>query len=195
MIVSLVLGAILGDGLIVFMSINMSLASIAYGLAILAAHLIEKKVKAYLIGIILFLWILFFPNTVYMTTDLIHFQHYPFVSGTHVYQFDIELWLVFTHLVIGALLAAKLGILSVEKVFGSVMWQKKYQYAVLTGLFTLSSIGIAIGRFFRYNSWEIYQVNSIMRDLLNHFSFIMIFVMLFIGIHWVLYSLFKERGK
>lgn len=94
------------------------------------------------------LWLLFFPNTTYLVTDLIHLHHTNY----------IPIWYDAIMLFAFALTGLMLGLLSlyfvhavVESHFGTTLgWLFVLVTAVLGG------IGVYIGRFLRWNSWDIF---------------------------------------
>ena len=92
-------------------------------------------------------WLLFFPNAPYIFTDLIHLTSHYF---TH---FWVDLVLVLccavTGLVLGFLSLYLMHCIAV-KVFGQVM-----AWLFIAAVVGLSSFGIYLGRFLRFNSWDV----------------------------------------
>jgi uncharacterized membrane protein len=195
-IFSVILGFLLNDGLVLFLGWNMILATIVLILTHVMSILKNKGNYPIIEYIILLAWILFFPNALYIASDLIHFQNYAFFKiYPNLYEFDITAWIVFTHLLVGALYAAKIGIESLHQMIN--LWEEQlssqFKWILVNSLFLLASLGIYIGRFMRFNSWQFYKVFSIIRELLNNVLFMLIFVGLFFTIHWTFYILFKEH--
>ncbi len=93
------------------------------------------------------LWLLFFPNAPYIFTDLIHLWT----------VFRLHFWIDLTLILLCALIGLVLGFVSlylmqsiVAQRFGRVMsW---LFVALATGL---CSVGIYLGRFLRFNSWDV----------------------------------------
>ncbi len=194
--VSFVLGVILGNGLIIFLGWNMTLAYFVYILS-KGYPWFKCRFPKWMLPFYLSFYILFFPNTIYILTDFIHFQeslffqHYP-----NVYHFIISEWLIFAHIVIGALFSAKLGMESIHHMVSHLSITKiKIKYILLTLLFLLSSLGIFIGRFLRFNSWQFMQIFQIISEVLNHFAFAFSFVLIFTLIHYVTYFIFSFNDK
>lgn len=189
-ILSIILGFMLKNELVIFLGWNMVLAIFVLVLAQLAHSIIEKKKsKGYILSLLL-IWILFFPNSFYMLTDFIHFQNYQyFINYPDVYAFNLADWLVFFHIVVGALVALKVGILSVDHL---IIYIKKHQFIYLSILFLASSFGIYLGRFIRLNSWDIFKIHIIIGQVFDRFGFMISFIGLFFLIHWLSYILFKE---
>lgn len=190
-IISIVLGLILGNGLVIFLGWNMVLATFVLVLSEIVHHTIEKNKSKGLIISSIFMWVLFFPNAFYILTDFIHFQNYTyFLSYPDLYAFKFADWLVFFHVVIGALIALKLGILSINHLIKHI---KKNTIIYLSVLFLASSFGIYLGRFIRLNSWDIFKFQLIIQTVFDRFWFMIGFVSLFFIIHWMSYILFKDK--
>jgi uncharacterized membrane protein len=192
---SLLIGFILKDGLIVFLGWNMMLAAFVLVLTHVFSILRKKNAHPIIQSIILITWILFFPNALYITTDLIHLQNYSFFkSYPSIYEFNSSVWIVFTHILMGALFSAKMGIKSLNHMI--ILWEdkvsKKALCIAINMLFLLASLGIYIGRFMRFNSWQFYKVFSIISELIQNVVFALSFIGLFFLIHWVFFILFKD---
>jgi len=196
MLFSIVLGMFLANFLVIFLGWNMFLATCVYFLAEVYIHMKKKDAHLVFQLMILGLFILFFPNTLYIMTDFIHFQNYTFFNDyPNIYAFQIEDWLVFMHIGVGALYAARLGISSIHKlepVFKPIF--KKYFALALSLLFLLSSAGIYIGRFLRFNSWDFLQFFSIISEMFQQVTFFIGFILIFFVLHWVCYFLFPKQG-
>ncbi|WP_438350054.1 DUF1361 domain-containing protein [Paenibacillus sp. FA6] len=103
-------------------------------------------------------WLFFYPNSAYLITDMLHpFVHYKPEPGTR-FTHDIEFWY---HLILffsSAIIGLFLSIYSLFMVQGLV----RRTFGRITGwMFTviillLSSFGIYIGRFVRWNSWDVF---------------------------------------
>ena len=92
------------------------------------------------------LWFLFFPNAPYIVTDLVHLHPRPGVP----YWYDIIGVMAF------ALTGLFLGYLSLYLVQESVRERcgRARSWAFTLGMLALSSFGIYLGRFWRWNSWD-----------------------------------------
>lgn len=196
-VMSFILGISLSNGLILFLSWNMILAIIVYLLSVLVVLIHKKKIHKIWIISSIFAYVIFFPNSFYILTDFIHFEHYDFFSMyPNIYELDIYDWYIFFDIVVGALIALKLGVLSISNIKSICSDKlKKFEYLGLTVLFILSSIGIYIGRFMRLNSWDIFDISYIFNGIFEYFSFFLMFVLLFTMIHMISYILFKEKGE
>lgn len=189
-ICSIVLGFILGNGLIIFLGWNMILATTVIFLTQIILCLIKrKKHKVYLV-IAIILWVIFYPNTFYILTDFIHFQNYSFfLNYPNTYTYSISDWLVFGHIVVGALYAMKLGLVAIDHL---IIHIKKLKIMIISALFFASSFAIYLGRFIRLNSWEILKIRTLLNAVFHDFDFMISFVLMFFIIHVVAYLLFSK---
>lgn len=189
--ISIVLGAILSNGLIMFLGWNMLLATIVMFLAHLLKHLIDCKKHKAIIFICFILWVIFYPNTFYILTDFIHFQAYEFFAEyPSVYTMKILDWIVFTHIVIGALYGLKLGVDALDML---ILYINKNRILLAALLFIASSFGIYLGRFMRLNSWDIFKITTLFTHFMDHFTFIISFVIMMSIIQFLAYFIFKKN--
>lgn len=137
-----------------FLIWNLFLAIIPF--AITSYLLSNSKLNKY--GLLLWfsLWLLFVPNAPYIITDLLHLK----ISSIHFLWLDI---LVVTSFALNGLLLFFLSLLDMKKILGMYINKKCLSYLYIFIIF-LCGFGVYLGRFLRYNSWEIIQ-NPI--DLLN----------------------------
>jgi uncharacterized membrane protein len=126
---------------------NLFLAWVPMFLALIARRLNKKDMH---ISTFLFLglWLLFFPNAPYIITDLVHLDHLP----SHLWWFDsLGIFIAaFTGLVIGIY---SLNIVHV--LFHKYLGALKAWILILASI-ALSSFGIYLGRFSRFNSWDLF---------------------------------------
>ncbi|AWB44119.1 DUF1361 domain-containing protein [Paenibacillus sp. CAA11] len=113
-------------------------------------------------------WLFFYPNAAYLVTDLLHlFARFPYNRAERFWN-EIPFW---NHL-IALLLAALIGLLLGTFTLYSVHQLVRRSYGTVAGwifAFTvlgLSSFGIYMGRFVRWNTWDIVaRPKMILRDL------------------------------
>lgn len=129
-----------------FLNWNLFLAFIPWTLSSLLI-LYPKMQRTGSVLLVLFIWLLFFPNAPYILTDLFHLR---FQSSMPVW-FDLILILSFAWT---GLLFGLLSLADIEK----VLRQKLPEPAVIlisSILLFIGSFGIYVGRYLRWNSWDI----------------------------------------
>jgi uncharacterized membrane protein len=92
-------------------------------------------------------WLLFFPNALYIVTDLVHLRE---VSNMP-WWFDSVL--VFSSSVAG-LIMAFVSLSKAEFYLRSIL-HKKIVIAMVSAIIFLGSFGVYLGRFHRWNSWDV----------------------------------------
>jgi uncharacterized membrane protein len=92
-------------------------------------------------------WLLFFPNAPYIFTDLIHLTT----------PFYVHFWVDLTLILLCAITGLVLGFVSlylmqsvVERMFG-----RPASWLFIAAVAALSGFGIYLGRFMRFNSWDV----------------------------------------
>jgi len=149
--------------------------------------------KSYLIFII---FVLFFPNTFYIITDFIHLSSNHFYTFSNqyspmVYSHDIVAYIMLFHIFIAALFGVFAGVYSLAKIKQLMIMQNfssRISEVIIISIIFLSSIGIYIGRFLRFFSWEILTPARILGDLIEDFSwFMVLFVLIFSLMQYGLY--------
>lgn len=104
-------------------------------------------------------WLLFYPNVPYLFTDLIHIQLYEFNASLTPIP-SVRAWLSLTHIVAAVGIGCIFGFYSLYLL--QRMLQKKRGsiagWALAVSASGLAALGVYIGRFLRYNSWDILQM-------------------------------------
>jgi uncharacterized membrane protein len=130
----------------IFLLWNLFLAWIPFQLSILLTS--KKYISQWASYFLLAAWLLFFPNALYIITDLVHLEE-P--------ENDAPIWfdaiLLFTSSIVGLILAFA-SLFKVE-----VFLQRKLKSAIVNrliiGCLFVGSFGVYLGRFLRWNSWDI----------------------------------------
>jgi len=132
----------------VFLVWNLFLAWIPYFVSILLNFYDKNKYGLAGIILLLFIWLLFFPNAPYILTDLLHLR----VRSPLPLWFDMMLILSF------AWTGLVLGYLSLYEVYLFVRkkFSKKMAWATSIAAIVLGSFGVFMGRFLRMNSWDVF---------------------------------------
>ncbi len=106
------------------------------------------------------IWLLFLPNAPYIITDLIHLK----VSNDHLLWLDVLVVLSFA---LSGLLLFYLSLLDMQRLMTKQFNKMLVQPITLAVLF-LSAFGVYLGRFLRYNSWEILsQPQNLISDIIH----------------------------
>jgi uncharacterized membrane protein len=110
-----------------------------------------------------FLWLLFFPNTTYIITDLIHIPEY---NGRLLWYDSLRIFLF-------ALAGLAVGLYSMmvaHQVFNRLFGRIKAWW-ILSFAGVLSGYGIYLGRFERFNSWDLFtNPFSLVRQVIGDFN-------------------------
>ena len=179
----------------VFLNWNLFLAAISWILTtlfVVKPKLCESKFCLFtLMGV----WLLFFPNAPYILTDLFHLR----LNLAMPVWFDLLLVLSFAWT---GLLFGFLSLWDIEQ-FLSRFIKRKYITVLSIILLFLGSFGIYIGRYLRWNSWDIIsQPFALMYDIgdriINPFSHprtwgMTILMGIFLNILYWSFRLIRER--
>ncbi len=130
-----------------FLVWNLFLGAIPYGISRwlqLKPDLIQKK---YRVAALLMIWILFLPNSFYMLTDLFHLSGY----------YGMKKWYDLTMIISFAWNGLLLGILSITQMENIMKYYlgKRTTFLFVCPVMLLCAFGIYIGRFLRFNSWDV----------------------------------------
>lgn len=130
-----------------FLAWNLFLAWIPFGISFLLNQFGEQIKSKFLIGSIVSVWLLFFPNAPYIFTDLFHFGAKPHIP----IWFDLVMLLSFAWngLILGFLSLRDMQFFLGRKLGTAGGW------IFSLGALILGSFGIYLGRYLRWNSWDI----------------------------------------
>lgn len=130
-----------------FLNWNLFLAFVPWFLTLILSLRPNLRKKPLIVFGMLGIWLLFFPNASYILTDLFHLSHH---SSMPIW-FDLVLILSFawTGLIYGFL-----SLWNLEEMMKRFLPGKVITWISVLLLF-VSSFGIYIGRYLRWNSWDI----------------------------------------
>lgn len=136
---------ITGQLVYIFLAWNLFLAWIPFAISTKLGE--KENTSRWKTFLLLFLWLLFLPNAPYIITDFFHLKQRTPVP----YWYDVLLVFsaAFNGLILGLMSLQKVEIFLISK-FGS----RKTTLVILVSFF-LCAFGIYIGRFLRWNSWDI----------------------------------------
>lgn len=144
------------------------------------------------------IWLAFFPNAPYLVTDIIHLQH----------RADAPFWFDLILFVAIAWTGCFLGLVSLflmqEIVRRAAGWVFSWVFALAA--LVLSGFGIYLGRFLRWNSWDVFfapsEILGSILEGLRHpaahsqtFVFSMMFAAFFTTMYLMLVSLMHLRQE
>jgi uncharacterized membrane protein len=170
---------------------NLFLAWIPFMLAYFA-HLVSwrRSTLYFVIPVIAFLWLIFFPNAPYILTDLQHLGQ-PSAGAPLWYDVVIFIWFSWTGMLLG-IVSPSLMQEIIKREMGRVAgWAFVLIVSVMTG------VGLYLGRFVRLNSWDILQnPGEIASNIPEWFGdpsrrsvgFIMLYTLFFIFVYLTLYA-------
>lgn len=135
-----------GSFMYLFLIWNLVLAFIPW---LLSTFLLSKNksIRGFKLSIMLITWLLFFPNCPYILTDLFHLH-----KATEMpmwYDLILILTYAFTALILGIL-----SLLDIEKI-ALMNLRKPFATLLLIILLFVSSFGVYVGRYLRWNSWDV----------------------------------------
>jgi len=128
---------------------NLALAWIPYVISsLMAAHFERKGARARVLVPAGAVWLLFFPNAPYILTDFVHLTYLGEPATVH---YDILLNAA------AALTGLFIGLTSLGHVHDIVNRAYGVAFGAITvgGVLLLGGFGIYLGRFFRWNSWDV----------------------------------------
>lgn len=147
------------SGRLVFYSLiwDLFLAWLPLLMALIAVALRRTPVLLWVAGAV---WLLFYPNAPYLLTEFVHLGRW----NDAPFWYDLMLLLVF------ALTGLLLGFVSLEIMHQLVYdaWGRVAGWFFVVSTLSLSSVGVYIGRFLRWNSWDLLtRPSEVLSDLLT----------------------------
>jgi len=134
-----------GEGMFAFLVWNLFLAYLPY---ILSGYItkVSKQLSKLSLMIWLVIWLLLIPNSFYIITDLFHLRKQEVIP----LWYDLALIISFAW---NGLIVGVLSVRQIEKVLQS-RWHI-YEWLFVLPLMYLNALGIFIGRYLRFNSWDV----------------------------------------
>lgn len=147
-------------------------------------------------GLLAFLWLIFFPNAPYMFTDLIHLARFDY-SMTPSRLVWINLCYILFIVVVGCVsgeLSLYLMHRAAARRFGAAAG-----WLFCGGICLVSGIAIYIGRFLRFNSWDLLTRPQMLAQQLfaaapaHIFSLVLLFSFVTLAGYWLFWLCFDEK--
>jgi uncharacterized membrane protein len=136
-----------------FLNWNLFLAAIPWLMSTLALLGKNTQRNTAVLCACAVVWLLFFPNAPYLLTDLFHLKKMESASA----WFDLVLLLSFAWT---GLLFRFQSLLDLQKITRNIL-SKRQSALLISGLLFVASFGVYLGRYLRWNSWDI--VNNPLR--------------------------------
>ncbi|GAA3189057.1 DUF1361 domain-containing protein [Lentilactobacillus kefiri] len=137
---------------------------------------VGKPKNGLLFWVIIIIWLLFYPNTPYLLTDLFHLSLLNPYGINGLLRLDDVMWFKFALLLISTLFSTLLGLWGLDTVANAITARihAKHiliKHTVVVGLTILTSIGIFIGRFLRIHTVYLFLTPELfIRPLMNMWS-------------------------
>lgn len=131
-----------------FLFWNLLLAWVPYLLSFAVVYLLQRyRTVTWQVVLLIISWLVFLPNTFYLTTDLIHLHN----SGEVGILYDIVMMISF---VLSGILLGFVSLINLHKLLAR--WQSGHRATgLLLLVMLLVSFAIYLGRYLRWNSWDI----------------------------------------
>ncbi len=156
-----------GSSFLLFLNWNLFLAAIPYLITSLIRQSPGIRSGKIILSFLFVAWFLFFPNAPYILTDLFHLR----ISKAMPIWFDLSMLLLFswTGLMFGFLSFLEMERIIMQK---NVRWNSFLSSMLLV----IISFGIYVGRYLRWNSWDVlsnpeplfYELGGIFTDPKQH---------------------------
>jgi uncharacterized membrane protein len=144
---------------------NLLLAWIPLPLAYAAYHLhVSRARRGVIFAVCAVAWFIFFPNAPYITTDFVHLKQ----------EEQLPMWLDIMGIASFAWVGLCVGSCSLylmhEIVRHRLGWVAGWFFVL--GMFAATSVGTFLGRFLRWNSWDVlHRPLQLLTDLLDRSNF------------------------
>jgi uncharacterized membrane protein len=173
-----------------FFAINLTLAMVPLWLATRLSREVKKPWMWWTIALAV---VAFFPNAFYLFTDFIHlggtfffFRADPYVPVEYVREW-VD-WLRVVHIALGAVIGGLAGICAYARFKQTIRSKAPRLVRFLPAMLLLSAVGIYIGRFLRFNSWDLlFRPWAVLAGVWNDLDgFAFLFILFFFLLQWAL---------
>lgn len=131
-----------------FLAWNLFLAAIPYGISTLLVWKENLQRRKLIFWSLCALWLVFLPNAPYIFTDLFHLR----LRGNVPLWYDLLLLLSFAW---NGLMLAYLSLYDIQEIIEKrTNWRRSW--AMVIGVLFLSAFGVYLGRYLRWNSWDLF---------------------------------------
>jgi uncharacterized membrane protein len=147
-----------------FLAWNLFLAWIPFLLSLWTAYIYQRQPQrwAYLL-ILALVWLAFFPNAPYIVTDFLHLQPRPPIP----IWYDIGLLTTFAW---AGLFLAVFSLRTMQTLVKACIGSLA-SWLFVAGVIGLSGLGIYLGRFLHWNSWDLlFHPRAVLADVVIHLT-------------------------
>lgn len=168
-----------GSNMYAFLDWDMFLAWVPFLISTMIALIFRRKavrpgwMGMMFTGLLGMIWLFFLPNAAYLFTEMLHAFRYFIAQPERAFWFEMDFWysltLTFGVAIVGLMLST-CSIRQIEHVLK--LFVHRFVCWIIVGfILLLSGLGVYIGRFNRWNSWDIVsRPGQIVIDLMNDFS-------------------------
>ncbi len=180
-----------------FMAFNTFLGYLPIEVGMLLRRFNDRRALAF--WVLLIIWLLFYPNAPYVSTDLFHLSWlHPHTSVTGILKTDPVMWLIFAMMLVCALSCLILGTISLDHTTRQLTQltsphHPRLQYCWLVLFMLTASTGIYIGRFLRLHSiYLLFTPSWFFKQLWGIWSWPTVeFILILTGMQLIVYWLLK----
>lgn len=147
----------------IFLNWNLFLAFVPWVMTTLLVVNPRLQQSKLLVGLVIGIWLVFFPNAPYILTDLFHLNP----NSSMPIWFDLVLILSYAWT---GLLYGFISLWDLEAILSRYLSNRWITVISITCMF-LGSFGIYLGRFLRWNSWDLMNhPNRLLADVADRFA-------------------------
>lgn len=123
----------------------------------------RKRLNNFLFVLGIFMWLIFLPNAPYIITDFIH------LGEIRSIPILFDTLLIFSSATVGLILGAH-SLFHIEQIL-NIKFSKRKTSMIIWLIILLISFGLYLGRFLRFNSWDIFvNHTSLIKNIWSLFS-------------------------
>ncbi|WP_225349570.1 DUF1361 domain-containing protein [Limosilactobacillus oris] len=179
------------------MAFNTFLGYLPIEIGMLLRRFNDRRALAF--WVLLVIWLLFYPNAPYVSTDLFHLSWlHPHTNVTGILKTDPVMWLIFAMMLVCALSCLILGTISLDHTTRQLTQltsphHPRLQYCWLVLFMLTASTGIYIGRFLRLHSiYLLFTPSWFFKQLWGIWSWPTVeFILILTGMQLIVYWLLK----
>lgn len=147
----------------IFLNWNLFLAFVPFAMSSLVMTIPALQQKKIVLGMLLCVWLLFFPNSPYILTDLFHLR----TKSPMPIWYDLILVLSYAWT---GLMYGFVSLYDIESLLIQNRTKRILSSLVIVLLLFVAGFGVYLGRYLRWNSWDIVQNPlELLHDVMTRF--------------------------